>query len=91
VFLGYFIDHKDEVTLPVVRRLEADFEFHKTSKHNGVLYRWFIICLRVGMRDIFPNVQKMLSEVGRLRYLKPLYQELIKVDRGFAEQVFEEN
>jgi len=91
VFLDYFINHKDEVTLPVVRRLKADFEFHNTSKHNEVLYRWFIICLRVEMRDIFPKVQKMLSEVGRIYYLKPLYQELIKVDRGFAEQVFGEN
>ena len=33
----------------------------------------------------------LLARVGRMKFVRPLYKGLIKVDRGLAEKTFEQN
>ncbi|MFM2134658.1 MAG: hypothetical protein RL021_58 [Bacteroidota bacterium] len=65
---------------------DLDNAFHLSdSKNNEVLYQWMITCLTNGNTAIYPSLEGFLNEVGRRKFVKPLFQELVKTNSGLEE------
>ncbi len=79
----------DSLTTAQVAAL--DKQFHLTASHDdAVLVTWFVLGIKHGYPPVMPVVEKFLLSVGRMRYVKPLYRELVKTPDGkaFARRVF---
>ena len=67
------------------RLLELDeaFEFSR-SGNSEILYQWLLIAVRNDFADANQELELFLTTVGRRKFLKPLYQELVKTPDGLA-------
>jgi len=69
-----------------------DTTFHLTdSGNNEILVEWLAIAAASGYAPVLPRIREILSTVGRMKYLKPLYKALLSrpETRDFAREVFE--
>ncbi len=56
---------------------ELDRVYKLTASQNAeILSRWFVIAARNSYTDAFSAIEKFLLEVGRRKFLKPLYSQL---------------
>ena len=46
------------------------------SKNYDVLVAWLTLALKSGYHDVMPRVAEVVGEVGRMKYLRPLYTAL---------------
>ncbi len=69
--------------------LDAAFGFTK-SGNCEILGEWFRICIIHGYKTVYPDIQKFLMEVGRRKFLKPLYGALVVTPEGknWAKEVY---
>jgi len=68
-----------------------DAQYHLTASANhDVLVPWLVLALRSGYLVVVPRVEQLLAEVGRMKYLRPLYTALAgdPRTRPVAEAVF---
>ncbi len=73
---------------------ELEQRFHLTASTNyEVLVSWLLLAVRSGHHDVLPRVEQVLGEVGRMKYLRPLYQALAADPRtkDIAHRVFATN
>jgi aminopeptidase N len=69
--------------LNTVRMAELDRAFHFTSSGNvEIVYQWLLMSIRSGYGPAYPRLERFLMEVGRRKYIKPLYTELAKTPEG---------
>lgn len=69
--------------LPESKAAELDDAWSLSESGNcEVLKEWFLVCIRCGYQRADPALERYLAEIGRLRYLKPLYTELAKTPEG---------
>jgi hypothetical protein len=54
------------------------------SLNNEVLVSWLAVATSSGFDPALPRVQKILGEVGRMKYLEPLYSALVRSPRYHA-------
>jgi leukotriene-A4 hydrolase len=72
-------------TLDTKKMAELDREFHLTQSGNSeILADWLLMSIRAGYQPAYPKLDQFLIEVGRRKYIKPLYQELAKTPDGKA-------
>jgi hypothetical protein len=65
------------------RLAELDAAFHLSESHNAeILNRWFLESVKRGYKPADEPMAKFLSDVGRRKFLKPLYEELAKTEAG---------
>ncbi|XXF80273.1 M1 family metallopeptidase [Myxococcaceae bacterium GXIMD 01537] len=56
---------------------ELDERFHLTQSRNSeVLVAWLLAALKAGWTPVLARAESFLGEVGRMKYLKPLYTVL---------------
>jgi leukotriene-A4 hydrolase len=56
-----------------------DERFALTARKNyDVLVAWLTLALQSGYLDVLPRVKEVVGEVGRMKYLRPLYTELAR-------------
>jgi leukotriene-A4 hydrolase len=71
----------DTVALPRLAELDSAFGF--TASHNSeILCDWLVVAIRRHYTTADSRVSQFLMEVGRRKYLKPLYTELAKTPEG---------
>ncbi len=81
--------------LPVMtsaQMAELDGAFHLTDTGNHeILDQWLEMAVRANYEPAYPRLESFLVEVGRQKFIKPLYQELMKTPQGQrrARSVFE--
>jgi len=64
---------------------QLDERFHLTKSHNAeVLVSWLAASLRAGWPPALGRTEAFLGEVGRMKYLKPLYGALAATSEGKA-------
>ncbi|EXJ77982.1 leukotriene A-4 hydrolase [Capronia epimyces CBS 606.96] len=63
----------------------------KETRNVEVSSRYYQIAMRSGDSSIRPFVAKLLGQVGRMKFVRPLYRGLIKLDYELAVQTFEKN
>lgn len=59
-----------------------------TSRNVEVTSRYYQIALQAGNKKMVPDVEKLLGEVGRMKFVRPLYRGLMRVDREEARRCF---
>jgi leukotriene-A4 hydrolase len=67
----------------VFRQLEERFQLTK-SQNAEVLVSWLTVSLRAGWAPALGRTEAFLGEVGRMKYLKPLYGALASTTEGKA-------
>ena len=66
---------------PDLARLDHEFHFSQTG--NGeILCQWLQLSIRARYETAFPLLERFLCSVGRRKFLKPLYSELLKTPEG---------
>jgi leukotriene A-4 hydrolase/aminopeptidase len=71
--------------LDVKRMGQLDSAFALTQSGNSeILAEWLLMSIESGYEAAYPKLDRFLVEVGRRKYIKPLYQELAKSAEGKA-------
>ena len=79
-FLRALPDNLDDARL-----LELDEEFgFSRSGNSEILHQWLLIAVRNEFADANEELERFLTTVGRRKFLKPLYEELVKTPDGLA-------
>jgi leukotriene A-4 hydrolase/aminopeptidase len=69
--------------LPPARLKELDDAFHLTRSGNSeIAFRWLMLAIRSDYEPAWPRLEQFLTSVGRMKFLKPLYTELVKTPAG---------
>lgn len=62
---------------------ELDQAFQLTITGNSeIAFQWLLLSIRHNYEKAFPRLDEFLTSVGRRKFIKPLYEELIKTPRG---------
>jgi hypothetical protein len=72
---------------------DLDGRFGLTSSGNyEILVNWLVLAIRSGYAPVLERTRGVLTTVGRMKYLRPLYQALLGRPefQGFARDVFDE-
>lgn len=78
----YLISHLPEkITASQMETLDKVFKF--TSSGNAEIQAaWYTLSIRKKYKPAYANIEKFLKEVGRRKFLMPLYKELVKTPEG---------
>ncbi len=72
----------ESVPRPATTCAQLDAMFGLTRSTNyEVLVSWLVLAVGSGYEAALPRVEQVLGEVGRMKYLRPLYAALIAADR----------
>jgi len=66
---------------PDLARLDREFHFSQTGNAE-ILCQWLRLSIRAAYEPVYPLLEKFLCSVGRRKFLKPLYAELLKTPEG---------
>ncbi len=70
-------------TLDRKQMTELDRAYNFTNSGNAeILFQWLVMSIRSKYEPAYPALEKFLLEVGRRKYIRPLYQELAKSPEG---------
>ena len=80
-----------DLDLQSMRELDRELGL-TTSMNNERLQRWLLMVVRNGYTPAYPTLEKFLRSVGRRKYVKPLYEELVKSpeNRDLAISIYAE-
>lgn len=76
---------------PAARLAEIDRTWDLTNSGNvEIAAAWLLLAIRTGYEPALGRLEAFLVEVGRRKYVKPLYEELVKTGEGRrrAEAIF---
>jgi leukotriene-A4 hydrolase len=62
-----------------------------TSRNVELSFRYFGIGLTAKDETVYQPTAELLGKVGRMKFVRPLYRKLNKVDRKLALETFEKN
>lgn len=79
-----------ELSADRARLLGKVYEF-ESSQNVELKSAYYIIALRAKDTGSYAGVAELLGQVGRMKFVRPLYRELNKVDRQLALDTFEKN
>jgi aminopeptidase N len=74
----------DSLSQQDLRYLDDTFGFSRTG-NNEILFAWMEYAIRAGYSTVYPALESFLTEVGRRKYVKPLFQALLKTPQGRVE------
>ncbi len=74
---------------PDLARLDREFQFSQTG-NSEILCQWLLMAVRAQYDPAWPLLEAFLCSVGRRKFLKPLYAELLKTPEGShrARQIY---
>jgi hypothetical protein len=61
--------------------LDDAFALTKTGNAE-VLFQWLLLAVQHGYEPAYPRLEGFLTEQGRRKFLKPLYEEMVKTPAG---------
>ena len=80
--LLYLIRHLPE-NIRTTQMAAIDQEFKFTASGNSEIQAaWYELAIRKEYKPAYPHIEKFLKEVGRRKFLMPLYKEMIKTPGG---------
>jgi len=62
-----------------------------TSKNAEIISRFFIVAMKGKWTKCYPAVATFLGSVGRMKFVRPGYRALNRVDRELAVKTFRAN
>jgi leukotriene A-4 hydrolase/aminopeptidase len=65
------------------RMAQLDSAFHLTRTGNSEIeFQWLMMAIRNGYEAAYPRLEDFLTSMGRRKFLKPIYEELVKTPQG---------
>ena len=77
-FLNY-LPH--DLSANKLAELDEQFQF-TSSKNSEIVHQWMLMTIRADYRPAVERLEEFLISVGRERLIKPLYEELVKSEKG---------
>ncbi|GIZ43671.1 hypothetical protein CKM354_000688800 [Cercospora kikuchii] len=74
----------------LVEEMGQAYQF-STSKNVELVSRYLVVGLQAHAKSVFEPTARLLGEVGRMKFVRPLYKQLIKNDLDLAKKTFEKN
>lgn len=80
----YFISHlPEDISITQMQQLDKLYKF--TSSGNAEIQTaWYTLAIRNHYTPAYPNIESFLTEVGRRKFLMPLYKQMITTPEGKA-------
>ncbi|KAK1070613.1 Leucyl aminopeptidase yscIV [Friedmanniomyces endolithicus] len=76
---------------PDLINLMGSFYGYESSKNVELVSRFYTLGLMSRAESVYNPTAELLGKVGRMKFVRPLYRQLIMRDRKLAERTFEEN
>jgi leukotriene-A4 hydrolase len=70
---------------------DLDHTFGLSERRNSeILFSWLRIAIRSKYEPAFPSLERFLTSQGRRKFLRPLYEDLMKTDwgRGLGKKIY---
>lgn len=86
----YLISHLPEnITIAQMSALDKEFNF-TASGNAEIQAAWYTLSVQHKYEPAYPNIEKFLTEVGRRKFLMPLYKEMVKTPEGkeWAKKIY---
>jgi hypothetical protein len=81
----HFLDFLPEILRPA-QLTDLDQTFGLSQRGNSeVLFSWLRVAIRHHYRPAMPALERFLTSQGRRKFLRPLYEDLMKTDWGKVE------
>jgi hypothetical protein len=64
-----------------MQELDAVFALTK-SGNSEITFQWLLLAVKNRYEPAYPRLEAFLTEQGRRKFLKPLYEELAKTSEG---------
>ncbi|RPD38109.1 M1 family metallopeptidase [Chitinophaga barathri] len=77
----YFLRALSGISKEKMKELDATFRFTQTG-NSEMADQWFVMAVAADYEPAYPAMEKFLSEVGRRKFLTPLYTEMMKTPKG---------
>ena len=90
VFLERLLLFDKPIPVEYATDMGALYSF-RDSKNVEVISRYYQVAMNARDRSILPSVTKLLGQVGRMKFVRPLYRGVIKLDIELAAETFEKN
>ena len=84
----HFIQSLPKLSPDRLGALDKRFRFSE-SGNSEVLSAWLEKALDAGYKDAYPAIERFLTTQGRRKFLKPLYEKLVKSDPELARRIYE--
>ncbi|EGG17423.1 leukotriene A4 hydrolase [Cavenderia fasciculata] len=78
---------KEKLSVDVLEKIDNLYKLSET-KNSEYKNKWYTLCLRHGIQKIEPLVVKFVTSQGRMKFTRPLYRELFKVNKDLAQSTF---
>lgn len=86
----YLISHLPaNVSLKQMTALDSTFQF-TSSGNSEIQAAWYTLAVRMKYEPAYENIEMFLTEVGRRKFLMPLYKEMVKTNEGkeWAKKIY---
>lgn len=86
----YLISHLPaNVSLKQMTALDSTFQF-TPSGNSEIQAAWYTLAVRMKYEPAYENIEMFLTEVGRRKFLMPLYKEMVKTNEGkeWAKKIY---
>ncbi|GAB1315045.1 Leucyl aminopeptidase yscIV [Madurella fahalii] len=90
VFLNEVQDFEEPLTAAQSQQLGQVYGL-SASKNAELKAAYYQIAMKAKDTSSYPGVAELLAEVGRMKFVRPLFRSLNKVDRDLAVKTFEKN
>jgi leukotriene-A4 hydrolase len=67
------------ITVEKMRTIDQRFEFTKTT-NSEIAFEWYMLSLHTKYAVAYPAIEKFLMRVGRKKFVKPIYSQMMKDD-----------
>ncbi len=86
----YLIRHlPDDITTAQMSSIDKEFDF-TNSGNSEIQAAWYTLAIQRDYKPASANIEKFLTEVGRRKFLMPLYKEMVKTPAGkeWAKKIY---
>ena len=91
-FLGQLIEEEQALSIDKLKKME---ELYQLSSYNNseIKFNWIRLGLKGKWSDAVPRAVAMVTEQGRMKYLRPIYRDLFNWEdtKKVALETFEKN
>lgn len=84
----HFINALSNVDANQMAKLDRSFNITQ-STNNEVLFAWLMLSVKKNYTPSYAKMEQFLIEVGRRKFVAPLYEELVKTNqKALAEKIY---
>jgi hypothetical protein len=70
-----------------LQRMNSLYKLSEIS-NSEIKFRWQMLCLSSNYESVYSDVTSFISTVGRMKFVRPLYRSLYKVQPALARDTF---